>query len=241
MTDGVGPAADSPLGTLLRSRRLDLGATLAQASAATRVRVANLAAIEDGEFDRLPAFVYARGYVRTYSRYLGLDPDEMVLMLPVPPAHARRSLALDGSQPNARLTLTTPVAVALSVALLAGAFGYYAWRQIESVNPGSTSPAAARALAVPSTTPLPSPSPIRHAIVVVVRVTDTVWLNVIVDGKAQYSDSGHVFQPGAEVSFQGFDIKITSGKGAATFITIDDRPIGAMGNGVVTREYKASQ
>ena len=151
--------------------------------------------------------------------------DEMVSMLPVPPAHARRSLALDGSQPNARLTLTTPVAVALSVALLAGAFGYYAWRQIESVNPGSTSPAAARALAVPSTTPLPSPSPIRHAIVVVVRVTDTVWLNVIVDGKAQYSDSGHVFQPGAEVSFQGFDIKITSGKGAATFITIDDRPI----------------
>ena len=71
-------------------------------------------------------------------------------------------------------------------------------------------------------------------------MTDTVWLNVIVDGKAQYSDSGHVFQPGAEVSFQGFDIKITSGKGAATFITIDDRPIGAMGNGVVTREYKAS-
>ena len=90
MTDGVGPAADSRLGTLLRSRRLDLGATLAQAAAATRVRVANLAAIEDGEFDRLPAFVYARGYVRTYSRYLGLDPDEMVLMLPVPLQEARR-------------------------------------------------------------------------------------------------------------------------------------------------------
>jgi hypothetical protein len=42
------------------------------------------------------------------------------------------------------------------------------------------------------------------------------------------------------VYFTGFDIKITSGKAAATFITVDDRPLGAMGNGVVTREFKAS-
>ena len=241
MTNGVGGPPDSNLGTLLRSRRQALGATLTQASAATRVRVANLAAIEDGDIESLPAPVYARGYLRTYARYLGLDPDEMVAMLPVAPADARRSLAVDGSQPNARLTLTTPVAVALTAIVLIGAFGYYAWRQIESVNPGMTSPTAVRALAVPSTTPLPSPSPIRHPIVVGVRVTDTVWLNVIVDGKAQYSDSGRVLQPGAQVSFQGFDIKITSGKAAATFITIDDRSIGAMGTGVVTREFKASQ
>jgi hypothetical protein len=33
------------------------------------------------------------------------------------------------------------------------------------------------------------------------------------------------------------DIKITSGKAASTFITIDGRAIGALGTGVATRDF----
>lgn len=40
-----------------------------------------------------------------------------------------------------------------------------------------------------------------------------------------------------QVYFTGVDIKITSGKAAATLITIDGRPIGALGTGVATREF----
>jgi hypothetical protein len=101
-------------------------------------------------------------------------------------------------------------------------------------------PVASHPLVVPSLSPLPSPSPVRHPITVGVRATDLVWINVIVDGKAQYSDSGRFLQAGTQVFFTGFDIKITSGKAASTLITIDDRDLGAMGNGVVTREFKAN-
>jgi len=39
------------------------------------------------------------------------------------------------------------------------------------------------------------------------------------------------------VYFSGVDIKITSGKAASTFITIDGRSIGALGAGVATRDF----
>ena len=68
-------------------------------------------------------------------------------------------------------------------------------------------------------------------------MTESVWLNVIVDGKSQYSESGSVLPAGSQVYFTGLDIKITSGKAAATLITVDGRPMGALGSGVATREF----
>ena len=75
-------APDSFFGTVLQAARVERGLTLAQASAATRLRAAHLVAIESGELEGLPAPVYARGYVRTYARYLGLDPESVVDMMP---------------------------------------------------------------------------------------------------------------------------------------------------------------
>jgi hypothetical protein len=243
MNEEAGPQApDSSLGMVLQKRREERGVSIVQASAATRVRAAHLVAIEDGHLDRLPAPVYARGYVRSYATYLGLDPEPLVAMLPGPGSGQRQSLALGGSAPPTRVVFTAPFAAAVCAVVVVSALGLYAWRQIESVStPAGPSGHPAALVVVPSTTLLPSPSPTPRPMVVVVRVTDTVWVSVIVDGQSQYSDSGRILQPGTTVYFTGFDIKITSGKAAATFITIDDRPIGAMGNGVVTREFKASQ
>jgi Domain of unknown function (DUF4115) len=100
-------------------------------------------------------------------------------------------------------------------------------------------PTGQAAAAVPSATPVSSPSPEPRPIVVGVRVTDAVWLNVVVDGKSQYTDSGKILPAGSQVYFTGVDIKITSGKAAATLITIDGRSMGALGTGVATREFSS--
>ena len=34
--------------------------------------------LESSDVSRLPAPVYSRGFIRAYSRHLGLDPDEMI-------------------------------------------------------------------------------------------------------------------------------------------------------------------
>jgi len=70
-------------------------------------------------------------------------------------------------------------------------------------------------------------------------VTDSVWMNAIVDGTPQYGDSGRTLPAGSIVYFTGVDVKITSGKASATFITIDGRSLGPMGVGVATREFSS--
>ena len=41
-----------------------------------------LHALENEDFSIFPAPVYARGFLRTYSRYLGLNPDELLRVFP---------------------------------------------------------------------------------------------------------------------------------------------------------------
>ncbi len=65
-------------GKLLSRKRLDRGFDLADAARATRIPLRHLEAIEKDNYDRLPAYPYAVGFVRNYAKYLGLAPDEVV-------------------------------------------------------------------------------------------------------------------------------------------------------------------
>ncbi|HEX6200497.1 MAG TPA: helix-turn-helix domain-containing protein, partial [Thermoanaerobaculia bacterium] len=47
-------------------------------SDATKISLRYLEALEQERFDLLPAKVFARGFLRQYARYVGLDPDEAV-------------------------------------------------------------------------------------------------------------------------------------------------------------------
>lgn len=226
------------LGAVLAERRGERGLTIEQVASATRVRAEYLRALEADQLERLPAAVYAKGYLRTYARYLGLDPEPLVDLLGARAQNPVRAQWTRLARP--RIVLTAPAVAAVGLLLLASAFAVYAWRQVEAdQRPGITVPTGQAAAAVPSATPASSPSPDPRPIVVGVRVTDAVWLNVVVDGKSQYTDSGKILPAGSQVYFTGVDIKITSGKAAATLITIDGRSMGALGTGVATREFSS--
>jgi cytoskeleton protein RodZ len=65
-------------GDLLRQARDVKGVSLREAERATRISRNYLAALEGEEFTYLPAATYARGIVRNYAQYLGLDPATVV-------------------------------------------------------------------------------------------------------------------------------------------------------------------
>lgn len=77
-TPPVGNYTDLSVGEILRRTRVHYGQTLDDASLYLRIRVSQLEALEKGEIDKLPGRVYAIGYVRTYSEYLGLDGEKMI-------------------------------------------------------------------------------------------------------------------------------------------------------------------
>lgn len=67
--------------TLSRARRAR-GITLEDAERDTHVSRRYLNALEMEDFSIFPAPVYARGFLRTYSRYLGLNPDDLIRVFP---------------------------------------------------------------------------------------------------------------------------------------------------------------
>ena len=66
------------VGTELRKGRERRGISLAAVAGATKISVANLQAIERGDFDRLPGGVFTRGFLRAFAHEVGLDPEETV-------------------------------------------------------------------------------------------------------------------------------------------------------------------
>jgi len=64
----------SSLGETLRSARQSKGLTTEQVSEAIHINPSYLSALEEERLDEFPAEVYARGFLRSYASFLGLDP-----------------------------------------------------------------------------------------------------------------------------------------------------------------------
>lgn len=68
---------DGSVGNKLRDARTRRKLGLDEVEAATRIRPRYLQAIENEEWDQLPGDTYARAFIRTYGRFLGLDGDRL--------------------------------------------------------------------------------------------------------------------------------------------------------------------
>jgi cytoskeletal protein RodZ len=81
MVNNPGAKAFGPyeyaLGDELRGERATLGKTLLDIQRDLRIKAAYIAAIEDAKPEVFPNPSFIAGYVRSYARYLGLDPDEV--------------------------------------------------------------------------------------------------------------------------------------------------------------------
>ncbi len=61
------------IGNSLREARLRREVDFVEAETATKIRAKYLRALEDEQFEVLPAQTYVKGFLRTYAEYLGLD------------------------------------------------------------------------------------------------------------------------------------------------------------------------
>jgi hypothetical protein len=71
------------LGFSLSQARLARGLSLEDVERSTLISRRFLRALEIQDYSVFPAPVYARGFLRTYSRFLGLDPEQQIRELPM--------------------------------------------------------------------------------------------------------------------------------------------------------------
>ncbi len=194
------------IGERLRNAREARGLTLAAAETLTRIRVAYLQALEDEQFDLLPASVYARGFLRTYAVALGLDPDELTEAYPAafdtpaqPPVFSSlpAEIPIHPAAPpsRARRIAVTVGAVALLIISVLGYIGLQQMRQFAQPIPPKSPPAAVAEPPRPAppvaqvTAPAPPPAPPgvpEGGVELIVQASGTSWLLVLADGEEAF-------------------------------------------------------
>ena len=135
------------IGTSLREARLRQGLDFPELEQATKIRGKYLRALEDEQFELLPAQTYVKGFLRSYAEYLGLDGqlyvDEynsrFVVGEEESPARPRRSAPPPrGVHVQSRVVLLTLLGIASVTALVIVAWTRGEPQKQEPVGLGST-------------------------------------------------------------------------------------------------------
>jgi transcriptional regulator with XRE-family HTH domain len=91
------------IASTLKEARHRLGLTLEEAERSTRIRAHYLEALEQGEIQSIPSQVQARGFLKNYSEYLGLDSGP-ILQRYSETLHSQRTIPLRRNRQDEQAT-----------------------------------------------------------------------------------------------------------------------------------------
>lgn len=136
----TGSEQDAPdrarrVGADLTAARDRLGWTLPDVAAHLRIRLPYLVAIEQGRLEALPGNAYAVGFVRTYAKALGLDPEQIAGRFRAEAAQVGRKTELAFPAPVPERGVPAGAVVLLGALLVTGA--YVGWYRASGERPGS--------------------------------------------------------------------------------------------------------
>ncbi len=200
-----------------------------------RIRSLYLAAIEDENWNTIGAPVYVRGFLRTYARFLGLDPEEAVAAFnstqPLPQTTtAREPEPRGGVPPWAGAALLWGAA---TVAVLLIAFVVFTEltmprrtglpTAVASAAPVAASPTAPAVTPPPPNTPAPSVAGAKSLALV---LSSPSWLRVTVDGNVSMEGT---FPAGTSKTFHGKNALVRIGNAGGVEIYVDGKDVGKLG------------
>lgn len=111
-------------GEHLKREREMRGVSLEEISAATRISVRFLEALENEQWERLPGGIFNRGFIRSVARFLGLDEENLVAEYAME-THERPEIAVWTKEPVRKRTNWTAIGGGIAVAILVIAGVWY--------------------------------------------------------------------------------------------------------------------
>jgi cytoskeletal protein RodZ len=124
-TAAAGIDSSESVGSALRKAREKRGVSLPQAGRDLCLKEDVLRALESRQYSALPKVPYCFGFVRTYARYLNLEPEEMVRRFKGEIGDTPQPAKLQPPQPIRASRF--PGRAALTLSLLIAAAGYGGW------------------------------------------------------------------------------------------------------------------
>ncbi len=223
------------IGEQLRAAREARGISLEEAAAGTRIKRIYLEALENEAFSLLPSSAHARGFLRRYARWLGLDETALLAewdgmpaaVSPTQPSRMPSMFELTRIPARPALPWRSFVTIGLAILLLAGVFGLVRgpWR-VRSVGlpPAPTVPGVGP---IPSATPTPGPVAPAPALRLEVEASEHVWVRIRADDQVVYQG---LLRPGETRTWEArSSLQLETGNAAALQVRINGRPEGPLG------------
>ncbi len=253
------------LGERFRAAREARGLSLSDVAEQIRIRSVYLSAIEDENWNAIGAPVYVRGFLRTYARFLGLEPEEVVgqfnALSPAPASTQAKgssagATATDylGAERAAR-NLSPLIWVAGAIAVLLVAFVFYSALTMHQrtgvpadVAAASPSPEASAVVsAAPAAAASAGVSAFPNAVPGANRggdgphsiqliISSPSWLRVTVDGSVSMEGT---FPAGTVKLFHGKSAVLRIGNAGGVQVSVDGKNLGTLGSAgdVVERSF----
>jgi cytoskeleton protein RodZ len=221
------------LGERFRTAREQRGLTLSEVAEHLRIRSLYLAAIEDENWSAIGAPVYARGFLRTYARYLQIDAEEAVAEYnrAVPSSPLQASLprySRAGREPGGLRPLLW-IAGVVALGLVAFVV-YLSVAPPRAAQPLAQAPASSLAAARSPGAALDASAAVlptaRPGHLLAIHLTAPSWLRVSVDGDVKMEGT---FPAGTSKTFRGRSALVRVGNAGGVQVVVDGKPLGALG------------
>lgn len=238
------PRASSPgFGDDLRRERTLREVSLEEISAATKISVRLLTALEEGNRAKLPAPVFTRGFIRAYCLHLGLDPVEKInaylaeaqptaATLPAVTRPGGGSRFLRGRRSTAGTILGGVTAVLLLLGLIAspehrpGVAGSSVDSRIEPVSFKNVAPSNEPTPLIREDSPVAT-SEMESGVALILQFDQPSWIEISADGEKVF---GGTISAGVSRKFEARKtFSITLGNAGGVRVSIDGRPLAPLG------------
>jgi len=229
------------IGSSLRAAREQRQLQLPEIERATRIRAKYLVALEEERFDALPGTAYAKGFLRTYADFLGLDGAQFVdefnerfapaeLPEAAAPVRIQRPRRLLGAR---LVVIPLAVGVGLFIWRTAGGGGHMPTHQHADLTP-SVPHVRLRASVAPPRAGRPQP---RQAEVVLAASRGPCWLTVRLGSASGRMLYDGTLEPGRRARFAGARLWIRFGAPWNVDATLNGKRVslpGSTGDVMVT-------
>ena len=235
-------------GEELRRNRLVREVSLESIASATKISKRHLEALERGDFSRLPAPVFTRGFIRAYAGYLGLDPEEMVnaYLSDAVNASPRVDPRSEGVVSRPRSLAILPVAaVVLGVGVVLAGVAWRAAHRGRSASAKTTVlppvPASPFIREIPKSASAPAPGVSAGAplapLALTLKFQEDCWIELFGDERLLFSG---MLKKGEDRTFEAQrDFRLTLGNARAVNVAVNGRLLPPLGGaGQVVRDLR---
>jgi cytoskeletal protein RodZ len=222
-------------GSWLRQQREIRNISLREISDNTKIGMRYLEALEEDRFEILPAPIFAKGFLREYAKYVGLDADEVVNFYIA--ADQRRRLDLDETAPvTQRPPMRSTQRPPLSLPMLLGGLALLlllvaaVWLLGRGGDDGQREVAPPPPIAAPVLEPVPPPPEAAttepavpaDSFVVTLTFTAECWVVVVIDGQQPIEE---LQVAGESMRLQARErVVLTLGNAGAVRVEVNGRP-----------------